>query len=55
MWLNSGVPPAQVAERGGTSVAMLSAVYAQCISGHGRELLPLMEAAQTLPAVHTAP
>ncbi len=40
VWLNSGVPPAQVAEWGGTSVAMLFAAYAQCVSGQARELLP---------------
>ncbi|KPI04494.1 integrase family protein [Actinobacteria bacterium OK074] len=38
MWLNNGVPPAQVAEWAGTSVAMLFATYAQCISGQDEDL-----------------
>ncbi|WP_405195005.1 tyrosine-type recombinase/integrase [Streptomyces anulatus] len=38
MWLNNGIPPAQVAEWAGTSVAMLFATYAQCISGQERDL-----------------
>jgi integrase len=44
-WLNSGVPPAQVAEWAGTSVAMLFAVYAHCISGQTKELQRRIEAA----------
>ncbi|MEW1611259.1 MULTISPECIES: hypothetical protein [unclassified Streptomyces] len=38
MWLNNGIPPAQVAEWAGTSVAMLFATYAQCISGQEQDL-----------------
>ncbi|GGP84058.1 tyrosine-type recombinase/integrase [Streptomyces sindenensis] len=38
MWLNNGIPPAQVAEWAGTSVAMLFATYAQRISGQERDL-----------------
>jgi integrase len=32
-WLNAGVPPTQVAEWAGHSVAVLLRVYAKCISG----------------------
>ncbi|MFS4095847.1 hypothetical protein [Streptomyces sp. AF1A] len=32
-WLNDGIPPAQVAEWAGNSVAVLLAVYARCIDG----------------------
>ena len=32
-WLNGGVPPAQVAELAGHSVAVLLKVYAKCIDG----------------------
>jgi integrase len=32
-WLNGGVPPAQVAEWAGHSVAVLLKVYAKCIEG----------------------
>jgi hypothetical protein len=32
-WLNGGVPPAQVAEWAGHSVAVLLRVYAKCIDG----------------------
>ena len=32
-WLNGGVPPAQVAEWAGHSVAVLLKVYAKCIDG----------------------
>ena len=32
-WLNSGVPPAQVAEWAGNSAPVLLATYAKCISG----------------------
>ncbi|MFJ3627525.1 hypothetical protein ACIPQ3_15680 [Streptomyces albidoflavus] len=38
MWLNNGIPPAQVAEWASTSVAVLFATYAQCISGQEQEL-----------------
>jgi len=32
-WLNGGVPPTQVAEWAGHSVAVLLRVYAKCIAG----------------------
>lgn len=32
-WLNGGVPPAQIAEWAGHSVAVLLKVYAKCIDG----------------------
>jgi integrase len=32
-WLNGGVPPAQVAEWAGHSIAVLLKVYAKCIDG----------------------
>jgi integrase len=54
MWLNNGVPPAQVAEWADTSVAVLFAAYATCISGQARELLPRIEVAQVLRGLHTA-
>jgi len=34
-WLNGGVPPTQVAEWAGHSVAVLLRVYAKCIAGQG--------------------
>jgi integrase len=33
LWLNSGVPPTQVAESAGHSVAVLLKVYAKCLDG----------------------
>ncbi|WP_067021606.1 tyrosine-type recombinase/integrase [Streptomyces dysideae] len=53
-WLNSGIPPAQVAEWAGTSVAMLFAVYAHCISGQAKELEHRVEAAQDLSSLYLA-
>ncbi|AWL88408.1 hypothetical protein BF14_022995 [Streptomyces griseus] len=53
VWLNNGVPPAQVAEWGGTSVAMLFAAYTQCVSGQAQDVLHRVEAAQALPCVET--
>jgi len=32
-WLNAGVPPTQVAEWAGHSVAVLLQIYAKCLSG----------------------
>ena len=32
-WLNAGIPPAQVAEWAGRSVAILLKIYAKCIDG----------------------
>ncbi|MFG2299186.1 tyrosine-type recombinase/integrase [Streptomyces sp. NPDC048603] len=42
-WLNSGVPPAQVAEWAGNSVPVLLAYYARCISGHLADLKSRIE------------
>ncbi|HEY6424679.1 MAG TPA: integrase, partial [Pseudonocardiaceae bacterium] len=38
-WLNGGVPPTQVAEWAGHSVAVLLRVYAKCIAGQGQAAL----------------
>jgi hypothetical protein len=35
-WLNGGIPPAQVAEWAGHSVAILLKIYAKCIDGQDR-------------------
>ncbi|MFY9931540.1 MAG: hypothetical protein WAK82_26410 [Streptosporangiaceae bacterium] len=32
-WLNGGIPPAQVAEWAGHSVAILLKIYAKCLDG----------------------
>jgi hypothetical protein len=32
-WLNAGVPPTQVAESAGHSVAVLLQIYAKCLAG----------------------
>ncbi|MFJ2769412.1 tyrosine-type recombinase/integrase [Streptomyces sp. NPDC087300] len=53
-WLNNGVPPAQVAEWAGTSVAMLYATYARCIVGQTKELEARIEAAQDLSGLEAA-
>lgn len=37
-WLNSGVPPAQVAEWAGNSVAVLLSTYVNCIAGTEEEM-----------------
>jgi integrase len=34
-WLNAGVPPTQVAEWAGHSVAVLLQIYAKCLAGQG--------------------
>lgn len=47
-WLNNGVPPAQVAEWAGNSVAVLLATYARCISGQTDDLQKRVEAAQDI-------
>ncbi|UKY50305.1 tyrosine-type recombinase/integrase [Streptomyces inhibens] len=49
-WLNAGVPPAQVAEWAGNSVAVLLAAYARCISGQLTDLKRRIEAEGDLPA-----
>jgi len=43
-WLNSGVPPARVAEWAGNSVPVLLATYAKCISGDEDDLKRRIEA-----------
>jgi integrase len=50
MWLNNGIPPAQVAEWAGASVAMLFATYAQCISGQEQDLRQRLDEMQDAPA-----
>jgi integrase len=50
-WLNSGIPPAQVAEWAGNSVAILLAVYARCISGQLKDYQARVEGAQDLTAL----
>jgi integrase len=49
-WLNNGIPPAQVAEWAGTSVAMLFAAYAQCISGQEQGLRQRLDEMQDISA-----
>ncbi|MGW2488753.1 hypothetical protein ACWCV9_16290 [Streptomyces sp. NPDC001606] len=48
-WLNDGVPPAQVAEWAGNSVAVLLATYARCVDGQLPDLKRRLEAAGDLP------
>lgn len=48
-WLNDGIPPAQVAEWAGNSVAVLLATYARCIEGQLPDLKRRLEAAGDLP------
>lgn len=45
LWLNSGVPPTEVAARAGHSVEVLLKVYAKCIHGQRDRLNSLIEAA----------
>lgn len=52
-WLNAGIPPAQVAEWAGNSVAVLLATYARCLSDQTRELLRRLDAA--VPDVSALP
>ncbi|MFD3353252.1 tyrosine-type recombinase/integrase [Streptomyces fradiae] len=47
-WLNDGVPPAQVAEWAGNSVAVLLATYARCVDGQLPDLKRRLEAAGDL-------
>ncbi|MES9522313.1 hypothetical protein [Streptomyces capoamus] len=42
-WLNDGIPPAQVAEWAGISVAVLPATYARCIDGQLPDLKRRLE------------
>ncbi|MEU3975146.1 tyrosine-type recombinase/integrase [Streptomyces bacillaris] len=48
-WLNSGIPPAQVAEWAGNSVPVLLAIYARCIIGQRDDYLKRTEGVQDLP------
>ncbi|MEV5144105.1 hypothetical protein AB0L14_06585 [Streptomyces sp. NPDC052727] len=48
-WLNDGIPPAQVAEWAGSSVAVLLATYARCVDGQLPDLKRWLEAAGDLP------
>ncbi|MGW6909526.1 tyrosine-type recombinase/integrase [Streptomyces sp. NPDC054940] len=48
-WLNDGIPPAQVADWAGNSVAVLLATYARCIEGQLPDLKRRLEAAGDLP------
>lgn len=47
LWLNAGVPPTQVAEWAGHSVAVLLRVYAKCIDGQDEAARRRIEAALT--------
>ncbi|WP_053085098.1 hypothetical protein [Streptomyces leeuwenhoekii] len=47
-WLNDGIPPAQVAEWAGNSVAVLLATYARCVDGQLPDLKRRLEAAGDL-------
>ncbi|TJZ55867.1 site-specific integrase [Streptomyces piniterrae] len=49
MWLNYGIPPAQVAEWAGNSVPVLLATYARCVSGQLPDLKRRMEAGEDCP------
>ncbi|MET7363875.1 tyrosine-type recombinase/integrase [Streptomyces sp. NPDC005562] len=53
-WLNSGIPSAQVAEWGGTSVAMLFATYAHCMSGQDAELRRRLDGAHDVVGPYLA-
>ncbi|MFB9565118.1 hypothetical protein ACFFR5_33245, partial [Streptomyces tuirus] len=48
-WLNDGIPPAQVAEWAGNSVAVLLATYARCVEGQLPDLKRRLEAAGDPP------
>lgn len=52
--VNSGVPPAQVAEWTGTSVVMLYATYAHCIVCQAKELEARIEPPQSLWVLEAA-
>ncbi|MGW0915841.1 tyrosine-type recombinase/integrase [Streptomyces sp. NPDC002784] len=53
-WLNDGIPPAQVAEWAGNSVAVLLATYARCVDGQLPDLKRRLEAAGDLPELPPA-
>ncbi len=50
-WLNSGIPPAQVAEWADNSVPVLLTIYARCIVGQVDDYLKRTEDVQDLPKV----
>jgi integrase len=50
-WLNSGVPPTQVARWAGHSVAVLLKIYAKCLDGHEHIALSRIDQALA-PAAH---
>jgi integrase len=58
-WLNGGVPPAQVAEWAGHSVAVLLRVYAKCIDGQDqiakRRIEDALRESEDGPAASTKP
>ncbi|WP_405840169.1 tyrosine-type recombinase/integrase [Streptomyces sp. NBC_01518] len=54
MWLNNGIPPAEVAAWAGTSVAVLFATYAQCISGQEQDLRRRLDEVQNASATVAA-
>ncbi|MEV4501113.1 tyrosine-type recombinase/integrase [Streptomyces klenkii] len=54
-WLNSGIPPAQVAEWAGNSVPVLLATYARCITGQLADLQKRIEGPQQLPGAARTP
>ncbi len=51
LWLNAGVPAAQVAEWAGHSVHVLLKVYAKCIDGQDQAARRQIESALALPEV----
>ncbi|MFI6941969.1 tyrosine-type recombinase/integrase [Streptomyces sp. NPDC050418] len=53
-WLNSRIPPAQVAEWAGNSVPILLATYARRITGQLAELQQRIEGPQQLPSLGSA-
>ncbi|MDX3753681.1 integrase [Streptomyces sp. AK08-02] len=54
MWLNDGIPPAQVADWAGNSVPVLPATYARCVEGQLPDLKRRLEAAGDLPELPDA-
>ncbi|HWG22700.1 hypothetical protein [Actinospica sp.] len=54
-WLNSGVPPAQVAEWAGNSVPVLLATYAKCISGQEEDYKRRIEEGLKPPGTQSEP
>jgi len=54
-WLNGGVPPTQVAEWAGHSVAVLLRVYAKCIAGQGQTAREQISGPSTRPRIKPKP